>query len=90
MCFFLLIFTQPGFSLHAMVFLRFLCSFLCWGGMGDEHGSILSLCILGVFAFWPFLGTFLALFGFQWPFGHFESTSDWKEFKAMEEPCKQT
>ena len=51
-------------------FLRFSCSFLCWGGMGDEHGSILSFCILGVFAFWPFLGTFWALFWVQWPFGH--------------------
>ena len=53
------VFHSPAFFPCYGFFLRFLCSFLCWGGMGDEHGSILSFCILGVFAFWPFLGTFL-------------------------------
>ena len=52
----LLFFAYYGFIL------RFWGNFLGFAGMGDEHGSILSFCILGVFAFWSFLGTFLALF----------------------------
>ena len=52
---FWLIFTQPGFSLHTMVFV---CNFLGWFGVGVEHGSLLSFCIFGVFAFWGFLALF--------------------------------
>ena len=45
-----------------------------WGG--DELGSILSFCTLCVFAFFGRFWHFLAFFGFQWRFGHFDSTSE--------------
>ena len=69
--FFWFIFTQPDFSLHSMVFLRFFLGRF-WVGVGWDIslGQFLSFCI-----FWV-LGPFLALFWFQWPFGHFETISE--------------
>ena len=57
-------------------FSALLGNFLGWDGEGDGHGSISSFCPFCVFAFWAYFGPFLALFGFYWPFGHFESTSE--------------
>ena len=48
---FWLVFTQ-----HNMFFFL---HFLGRCGVGDKHGSILSFCILGVFAFWSLFGPFL-------------------------------
>ena len=46
---FRLIFTQPGFSLHTMFFMRFLWNFLDWGGVGvKREGTIDVLLELSV------------------------------------------
>ena len=56
--------------------LRFWGNFLGSAGVGDEHGSILIFYTFCVFAFFCIFGCFLALFWFQWTFGHFGSTGE--------------
>ena len=81
---FLAIFSLFRVDFHAVqlffayygLFLRFLGNFLDAGGVGDEHGSILSFCTFFVFAFLTFSGRFCELFGFQCTFGHFGITSE--------------